>query len=120
VIELASGESLNLSCVEACFAWWYRKYAPSDKELANAEAKARNAGRGLWGDPNPVPPWDWRSAKKSPSQEMTPLLSTPATGDYWLTTSSQKRHRKGCRYYKETEGRQCGPDEGDPCKACGG
>ena len=120
VIELANGESLNLNCVEAGFAWWYRKYAPSNKELADAEAKARKAERGLWADPNPVPPWDWRSGKKTPSEEIAPLLSAPVTGDYWLTTSSQKRHRKGCRYYKETEGRQCGPDEGEACKVCGG
>ena len=26
----------------------------------DAEAKAREKGLGLWRDPEPVPPWEWR------------------------------------------------------------
>jgi endonuclease YncB( thermonuclease family) len=45
--------------------WWFRKYAheqtPADRVLyENAERKAREERLGLWRDPNPVPPWDWR------------------------------------------------------------
>ena len=46
-------------------AWWYRKYAkeqpPEDRgryEFEEQEAKARRVG--LWQDPDPVPPWEWR------------------------------------------------------------
>jgi hypothetical protein len=39
---------------------------------------------------------------------------------HWLTTSSGKRHNSHCRYFKTTEGRLCGPDEGKACKLCGG
>ena len=39
---------------------------------------------------------------------------------YWMTTSSHKRHNSKCRYYKTSNGRSCGPDEGIPCKICGG
>ena len=46
-------------------AWWYRKYAkeqlPEDRgryEFEEQEAKARQVG--LWQDPDPVPPWEWR------------------------------------------------------------
>ena len=39
---------------------------------------------------------------------------------YWLTTSSHKRHNKTCRFYKTSRGRPCKPDEGIPCKICGG
>ena len=46
-------------------AWWYRKYAreqsPQDRgayEFSEQEAKAKRAG--LWSDPDPVPPWEWR------------------------------------------------------------
>jgi endonuclease YncB( thermonuclease family) len=42
--------------VRAGFAWWYQKYAPNDKRLAKLETEARKAKRGLWSDPNPVPP----------------------------------------------------------------
>ena len=34
--------------------------------LAVAEATARKARRGLWADPNPTPPWDWRKGKRPP------------------------------------------------------
>ncbi len=46
-------------------AWWYRKYAkeqpPEDRgryEFEEQEARARRVG--LWQDPDPVPPWEWR------------------------------------------------------------
>jgi len=29
-----------------------------------AETDAREHRRGLWVDPNPVPPWQWRSEKR--------------------------------------------------------
>ena len=49
-------------------AWWFRKYAseqsPEDRgsyEFSEQEAKAKRVG--LWSDPSPVPPWEWRKAK---------------------------------------------------------
>jgi hypothetical protein len=30
----------------------------------DAEAAARKARRGLWADPNPVAPWQWRAEKR--------------------------------------------------------
>jgi endonuclease YncB( thermonuclease family) len=55
----------NLSLVRAGLCWWYRKYAheqtPEDRRLYEAaEDRARREGRGLWRDPHPVPPWEWR------------------------------------------------------------
>lgn len=39
---------------------------------------------------------------------------------YWLTTSSGVRHNSRCRYYMNSNGRPCGPNEGRACKICGG
>lgn len=39
---------------------------------------------------------------------------------YWCTKSSNKRHNPSCRYYKTSNGRPCGPNDGIPCKLCGG
>jgi endonuclease YncB( thermonuclease family) len=51
-------------------AWHYKKYAHEQEpqqrgQYAFAEEEARVKRAGLWRDPNPVPPWDWRSAKRS-------------------------------------------------------
>jgi micrococcal nuclease len=45
------------------WCWWYRKYAPGDTVLEGLEKEAREAKKGLWVDPKPVPPWEWRSDK---------------------------------------------------------
>ncbi len=56
-VILPDGGSLNRSMVRAGMAWWYPKYAPADRELERLESEARAARRGLWSQPNPVPPW---------------------------------------------------------------
>ena len=55
----------NLAMVADGLAWWYRKYAneqpPADRLLCEAaEARAQTAHRGLWRDPDPMPPWEFR------------------------------------------------------------
>lgn len=61
-VILPDGRNLNKELVRAGYAWWYRKYS-SDQTLAALEIEARNARRGLWSDPAPVPPWEWRHKK---------------------------------------------------------
>jgi micrococcal nuclease len=63
------GQDVNLSMVEDGFAWWYREYAREQSEIDRglyeaAEDRARRARAGLWRDPEPVPPWDWRKRKR--------------------------------------------------------
>lgn len=53
--------------VRAGLAWWYRHYAPRDRELERLEAQARAARRGLWADKDPVPPWEWRKEARASS-----------------------------------------------------
>jgi len=40
--------------------WWYQQYAPENVVLSELQRSARRAGLGLWGDPDPVPLWEWR------------------------------------------------------------
>jgi endonuclease YncB( thermonuclease family) len=58
-VFLPDGRSLNRELVAAGYAWWYRKYS-TDSNLEALEQTARKARRGLWADPDPVPPWDFR------------------------------------------------------------
>lgn len=50
---------VNAELVRLGFAWHYVAYS-SDPRLSQAEAGARDSRQGLWQDPSPVPPWDWR------------------------------------------------------------
>jgi micrococcal nuclease len=80
--------NINLELVREGWAWRYRKYAPKNKELATAEAAARKAKRGLWTDPKPIPPWDWRKSERERKSR-----SDVDTG-YWLNTSTGSRHNR--------------------------
>lgn len=42
-------------------AWVYPRYAPKGSPLFQIEMEARAARRGLWADPDPTPPWEYRS-----------------------------------------------------------
>jgi len=66
---LLSGEDMNLEQIRAGLAWHYKKYqneqTPSDRDLySEAENEARDAGRGLWHDPEPIPPWEYRKSNR--------------------------------------------------------
>ena len=65
VVRLA-GRDMNLHMIDLGLAWHYEQYAdeqsPGDSEAYSAAEKAaRDARRGLWSEPEPIPPWEWRS-----------------------------------------------------------
>ena len=62
-VLLPDGTNVNHELVKDGWCWWYRKYAPGDTVLEQLEADAREAKRGLWADPQPMPPWEWRKIK---------------------------------------------------------
>lgn len=68
-IVLPDGRDANLEQVRAGMAWWYRDYAreqsAGDRQLyEKAENEAQRRRQGLWNDPNPLPPWEFRRHKK--------------------------------------------------------
>jgi endonuclease YncB( thermonuclease family) len=56
------GTNASTEQVRRGMAWVYRKYSNSPA-LLNIEAEAKAGGVGLWVDPEPVPPWEWRKWK---------------------------------------------------------
>jgi len=60
---LSDGTSVNQQLVKDGWCWWYRKYAPRDTVLEGLEKEAREAKKGLWADPQPVPPWVYRNIR---------------------------------------------------------
>jgi len=116
-VVMIGGRNLNLRIVQAGYGWWYREYAPKNHELAEAEKAAREARLGLWRDENPIPPWDWRKGQRDPS----PVMEADASElTHWINSSSDKRHRRRCRYFGVGDGRPATKDEGVACKVCGG
>ena len=70
---LLDGKDMNLEQVKAGLAWHYKFYedeqTPEDRALyAKAEDEARAARRGLWQDPNPVEPYQFRREEKRDTQ----------------------------------------------------
>ena len=63
-VLLPDGTNVNHTLVKEGWCWWYRKYAPGDVILEELEIRARTSGIGLWADPQPVPPWEWRKSQK--------------------------------------------------------
>jgi endonuclease YncB( thermonuclease family) len=58
----------NLRMVDAGLAWSYRRYSSHDSVIEHAEEAAKVARRGLWADPSPEPPWDWRSKERGAAE----------------------------------------------------
>lgn len=71
------GNDECLEQIKAGLAWHFKKYEreqelPDQQEYASAEQDARGQKRGLWQDPNPVPPWDFRQHANGSSDETDP------------------------------------------------
>ena len=62
-VILPDGMNLNQELVRRGLCWWYRSNAPGDRVLEGLEKAAREAKKGVWSDPQSVPPWEWRKRK---------------------------------------------------------
>lgn len=63
-VVVANGVNVSLEMVRRGLAWRFDKYS-KDAELLAAQNAAKAARRGLWADPAPVPPWEWRAKAKT-------------------------------------------------------
>jgi micrococcal nuclease len=59
-VFLSDGTHVNHELVKGGWCWWYQKYAPKDLVLQQLEHEAKTQKKGLWAEPNPVPPWLYR------------------------------------------------------------
>jgi micrococcal nuclease len=58
------GKDASVHQVHAGMAWVYDRYV-TDRSLYTLQNLARSGRQGLWVDPGPVAPWEWRKTKKS-------------------------------------------------------
>lgn len=109
-VYLPDGSYLNASLISAGMAWWYKEYAPKDVKLQRRHLEALTRKVGLWADPSPIPPWDYRKGKRAdsaaqvePPKTRPTSTSTTATGAPWngrtvyITRTGSKYHFDGCR-----------------------
>lgn len=73
----AKGTDINLEQVKRGMAWHYKDYqreqSPEDRvSYAAAEEEARESRRGLWADPNPIAPWQFRRARRNGIENASP------------------------------------------------
>ena len=61
----AEGHDVGLSLIRMGLAWHDRRYAPKRDDYAAAMQQAKEERRGLWFDPAPVSPWEYRANKKT-------------------------------------------------------
>lgn len=69
---IVNGSDVNLTQITNGMAWHYKKYESEQsledrRTYSNAESYARRGGSGLWVDSKPVPPWEYRRAKRNGS-----------------------------------------------------
>lgn len=62
---IVSGTDVCLAQIQAGMAWHFKRYAKEQtrqhrEQYATAELDAQADRRGLWGDRDPVAPWEWR------------------------------------------------------------
>lgn len=120
-------KDVNLQLVKAGYAWHFKKYqgeqTASDREIYSiAEAQAKSDVIGLWSEPDPINPDDWRAGVRQ--KKKTPLTkqSIPTASNF---SCGAKRFCKkmtscneACFYLTE-----CGlsrldrDDDGIPCES---
>lgn len=59
-----AGVDANAEQVRRGMAWVFVKYAPTGSPLYRFEDDARIRRQGLWADPKPVAPWEWRATSR--------------------------------------------------------
>lgn len=101
---LVDGLDVGLEQVKAGLAWHFKEYereqSPEDRRAyAEAEAEARQARRGLWQDPAPVPPWQFRHPERAQPQAKTAPPPSAAGLPIIGNKNSKVYHRPDCPDY---------------------
>ena len=88
-VLLPDGTNVNHILVKNGWCWWYRKYAPGDTVLERFEKEAREAKKGLWVDPAPIPPWIYRKARRGQSLDLSDLVPLGAETESGARTTAR-------------------------------
>jgi endonuclease YncB( thermonuclease family) len=108
-ILLPNGDDVDLEQIQAGMAWHYKQYqdeqSPTDRaSYAAAECAAMKAKIGLWSDPHPVQPQDFRHGTHSPllhDANGCRTSSEPTSGPVVGNARSHIFEWPACPYYSD-------------------
>ena len=107
-VVLPDGTHFSRERVRAGLAWWSR-HSSKDQSGGALEEEAQHAKRGLWADPNPIPPWEIRHPKQGRTPRAPGSLSSEPREKSDTTPMaiignrhSQVYHRPDCPNYTST------------------
>ena len=129
---IVDGESANFRMLKDGYAWHFKKYAKEQPELerkvfAETELQARSDTVGLWSEPEPIAPWDWRDGIHHSAQKAAALDGT-ADEDCGMKRFCRQMVScsEACHYLQDCHiGKLDKDGDGRPCEtlcsqSCGG
>lgn len=132
---IVDGQSANFKMIQGGYAWHFKKYESEQTQMerevfAAEETAARSSAVGLWSEPDPIAPWDWRDGiKEAPKQEATttvaPLQATTECGAKRFC-KDMSDCAEACHYLQDCGVTRLDKDgDGRPCEtlcsqSCGG
>ena len=80
---MVGNRDIGLQMIRDGVAWFDKTYVSEmgqweSRVYADSEQAARSEHRGIWHDPSPIPPWEWRRANEEKS-EATMVAGSPET-----------------------------------------
>jgi endonuclease YncB( thermonuclease family) len=97
------GVDANAEQVKRGMAWAFQKYI-TDQNIDLLDKAARKKKVGLWQDPNPIPPWEFRHPNQSSTLVSTDKCKASHIGCGQKTMCRQMESCKEARFYLD----QCG------------
>ena len=68
IVYTQNGLCVNEELLKSGLAWHYTEY-DDNEGWAQMEKEARKQKVGLWSQPRPVAPWDWRKEQRAPTKK---------------------------------------------------
>lgn len=108
----ADGWDIGLDMVRSGHAWQFTRY-DHGPTLGRAQTAAQAARQGVWSDPAPLPPWDWRATTHARATLDPPVDCRPAPRCRLMTSCAQAL----AAVARCGAGRLDGDRDGLPCEA---
>lgn len=93
VVLFDNERNLSRELIQNGMAWWYQKYSPGEVEFGKLQELAKEGKVGLWSDPNPIPPWQYRRTGDLNNEDLSKMP------EFFGNKKSHIFHAKGCSGY---------------------